>query len=238
MGATGTIPGATTGARQDGNGVDGGRVVQPRRGLPNSRAVVGGLLVALAALGIFVAWHSAAGGPSTAYAVAGRDIRPGERLTAADVVLRAADLPGSVARAAYRDAAPLDGAVALGPISAGDLVERSQVVERDAGRAGTPPAHELSFPVPADRALDGRLRIGERVAVLATFGTGQGSSTDVVTRNALVLAVDDAAGGIEGDAVVLTLAVEATDEVVALAHATRAGEVTIVRATGTAEPLD
>jgi Flp pilus assembly protein CpaB len=213
--------------RDNGDGA-GARPLRRRAGLPGGRAVVGGLLVALAALGVFTAWQQAAGGPGTSYAVATRALRPGQVLAPGDVELRPAELPSPSASRAYTDAAALVGAVVLGPLAEGDLVQRSSVVERG-GTSGLP-RHEMSFALPSDRAVDGTLRPGERVAVLATYGTGAEAETETVAEGALVVAVTEQGGGIDGGGVVLTLAVDTREDVVAVTHAARAGEVTVVQA--------
>src|SRR5687768_720166 len=63
-----------SGARGGAAGALGGRAVRRRSALPTGRAVVGGFLVALAALGIFAAYSSATAGPTTSYVVARRDL--------------------------------------------------------------------------------------------------------------------------------------------------------------------
>src|SRR5262245_26577003 len=68
-----------------------------RPAVPNPRALVGGLLLAVAAVGTFLTWHSAAGTPDTTYVVARRSVRVGERLTGDDVALAGAELPGGLA---------------------------------------------------------------------------------------------------------------------------------------------
>ena len=190
---------------------------------------MGGLLVALAALGVFAAWQGAAGGPTTRYAVAARALRPGEVVAAGDVVLRPADLPAGAAAHAFTDVGAVTGAVVLGPVAQGELVQEASLA-RPSGTAATP-AHELSFSVAADRAVSGTLLPGERIAVLATYGTGAQALTETVVTDALLVDVVARSGGIDGDEVVLTVAVPSPDAVLALTHATRAGEVTVVRST-------
>jgi flagella basal body P-ring formation protein FlgA len=78
------------------------RRVERLRGLPSSRALVGGLLVALAGVGTLVAWQQAAGSPEHAYAVAARPILPGETLSPDDVRLVPVDLPRRRRRGVHR----------------------------------------------------------------------------------------------------------------------------------------
>ncbi|TML58120.1 MAG: hypothetical protein E6G17_12765, partial [Actinobacteria bacterium] len=77
-----------------GNGA--GRAVRRRRSLPSGRALVGGLLVAIAAVGVFGAWLSATAAPTSSYVVARHDIAPGHRVTRADLALVRLHLPPSL----------------------------------------------------------------------------------------------------------------------------------------------
>ena len=221
----------TAGAVLDGalpDGADAPRTVRPRRGLPGGRAVLGGLLVTVAAVGTFAAYGDATAGPTTSYAVAAADLPAGHRIGPDDVSLRAMDLPSAVADRAFTSPDALAGAVALAPLAEGELVQAGALLPPG---AGTEPAAELSFAVPADRAVNGTLRPGERVDVLATYGTGAAAETVVVVRSALLLGNDEGQEAIGASTRVLTVALDDPDDVLALTHATRAGEVTVVRAT-------
>src|SRR5262245_58984994 len=90
-----------------GPSAPGGRQVARPAGVPGGRAVLGGVLVALAGVGTFVAWSRAAAEPHQAYAVAAEDLRPGDPLTADAVRFVPMDLPGELAAAAFRDGAAL-----------------------------------------------------------------------------------------------------------------------------------
>ena len=68
-------------APTDLHGASSGRVIARVPGIPGARAVVGGLLVALAGVGTFVSWQRASGPPDRSFAVADRDLAPGERVT-------------------------------------------------------------------------------------------------------------------------------------------------------------
>jgi Flp pilus assembly protein CpaB len=220
-----------TGARAGGaTGVGGGRTVRRRSSLPTGRAVVGGFLVALAALGIFAAWSSATAGPATSFVVARRDIPIGTRLTADDLTSLPMDLPDVVADdAAFASEGPLLGATTVGPVRRGELVQAGDVVKKRSGAGEL----EVSFELESARALAGTLRPGERVDVLATFGAGGDTYTVTVVRQARVLETSRDRGGLAADDTdVITLAVPTTDEAMALTHAVNAGKVTLVRSTG------
>lgn len=207
------------------------RIVR-RASLPSSRSVVGGLLVTVAAVGVFAAYQQADGPPTTRYVVATRAIDPGGAISADALGLEAIELPVEQAARAYDSIAGLDGAVALAPLAPGDLVLRSAVLPAD-GAAGGGSSHEFSLSIDRDHALNGDLLRGETVDVLATYGTGDAAYTLVVARGARVAAVDDGSGGTIGSpgTVVVTLALRDPEEVLRVAHAAEVGAVTLVRAT-------
>src|SRR5688500_9557620 len=147
----------------------GSRPLRRRASLPTGRAVVGGFLVALAALGVFVAYSRAAAGPSTSYVVARHDIPVGSRLTADDLTTLPMELPGVVAaNAAFTREAKVVGATTVGPIRRGELVQAGDVVQKRSAADEL----EVSFSIAASRAIGGTLRPGDRIDVLATFGSG------------------------------------------------------------------
>src|SRR5215210_6359354 len=88
------------------------RAVRRRRGLPGSRAVVGGLLVAASAVGLFAAASSSDAGPGHSYVVARLDLAP------------------ALTSRVFDRADALVGATLLAPLGAGELVQTSAVVAR------------------------------------------------------------------------------------------------------------
>jgi SAF domain len=217
---------------RQGNGVDARapdgvtrRVVGRRMGLPGARAIVGGLLVAIAGVCTFAAWQQASGAADTSYAVAARPILPGQSITAADVRFEPLDLPDGLAAAAFSDASAVEGRVALGPIHDGELVQLGQV--SDPGQAS--PAAELSFSIARDRAVDGRLRSGDLVDVFVTDDAG----TVAVAEGVQIVdatAHDSGSFGTTGE---LTITLSVADPALRepLIQAVREGEVTLVRST-------
>src|SRR4051794_23075355 len=79
------------------------RVAGRPKNLPSSRAVVGGFLVALAALGVFVAARAGNGGQTRRYVVAARDVAPGAALTPADLTTSDLELSNEVGARAFTD---------------------------------------------------------------------------------------------------------------------------------------
>jgi hypothetical protein len=210
----------------------GRRVVARRAALPGGRAVVGGFLVALAAVGGVAGWARATADTRLRYQAAARDLPVGRRIEPGDLAWARADLPPFVAARAFRRPGLVVGAVTLGPMARGELVQASHVL-RGPAAAG----RQISFPIEAARALDGSLRAGETVDVLATYGTGQDAYTLVVVRDARVVTVSTPRGALsDARSEVVTLAVASAADGLAVAHAAGAGAVTLVRAPGDGGP--
>lgn len=207
-----------------------GRTIDHTRRLPSGRAVLGGTLVVLAALGLFVAADPGTTTPTTHFVVARRSIEAGHVLTAGDVTLVAMALPDQVAAESVPSDAATVGAITLAPLAAGQLVARSQIAT--GARATRRPL--LSFSIDADRAAGGDLRPGDRIDVLVTWDHTTDSDTDLVGRNLDVIAVDHPDGDALGQGRKLTISVNVTAgrSLIELTRAIRSGQLTIVRTTG------
>jgi Flp pilus assembly protein CpaB len=195
------------------------------RGVPGGRAVLGGVLVALAVVGVFVAYGRASRSPTDPVVVAAREIRTGEVLDAADLRVVDGDLPSGTGATAFSSVDELAGHVALGPIGDGEIVQAGSVTA-DAAEAGL---HEVALTLPRRQVAVGRLKVGERVDVFVTYE----ERTSSVVRGAevvLISADDDASLTSERD-VSLVIAVPSGDAVAAVVHALRTGDVTVVRST-------
>jgi hypothetical protein len=206
-----------------------GRVLGRRRRLPDGRAVLGALLVATSVVGIYAAHR--AGGASGVYVVAARAIRPGDPFTPGDLTRTRVDLPPALRGRAFTAPSVLLGATALSPIEAGELVQAGQVIRKQGGAETA----EVSFPIEASRIGSG-LRAGDRIDVVATYGTGVDAYSLMIGRDLQILSVARARGtlGGESSAVVLTIALPGRADSLAIAHATRAAALSVVRTTGAA----
>lgn len=198
-----------------------------RRNVPTGRALVGGLLVTMAAVVVFAAYAGAQERPTTSVVVARHDLDPGERLTADDVEAREVAVPAEVADRSFPDVDVVVGALTLGPIAAGELVQEGSV--RTTHDDGSGP--QFSFPVERERALAGDVRPGEAVDLLATFGSGSDARTEVLARRARVLHVQETRNGTLGSSgrLVLTVGLASASEVIDVAHASQVAVITLVR---------
>lgn len=215
-----------------GDGAQARRRLMPRRPLPGARAVVGGLLVAIAGLGTFAAWTTAGQRPATRYVVAARTLRIGAHIRPGDLATQPMSLPRPLAGGlVFRDPSALVGTVVVAPLEAGELVQAGDVVQSSPRGAG----REISFAIDASRAVGGALQPGDTVDVVATYGSGDGASTAEVARDVTVVAStpeSSTLGSSGGATEVVTLAVPSSQAAVAIAQAVDAGQVVLVRTTG------
>lgn len=203
---------------------DAPRRVERRVGLPSGRAVVGGLLMALAAVGTFLAYADATADDTIDVLVAARDLTPGQTIQAGDVELVPVELPSGV-RGLFGAVDAAVGRQLAAPVEAGEFLVASATVVPLEGAETL----EVAISVPAARAV-GRLRAGERVDV---FSTWDSDVTQLIAVDARVVeVVGSSSQGLGGsDTVTVRLAVADFGQVEALVHAQAAGDITMVRAT-------
>lgn len=192
-------------------------------GLPSSRAVIGGLLMAVAAVGTFLAYAGATADDTIDVLIATRDLRPGQVIDADDVHLVPVDLPAEV-RGLFGAVDAAVGRQVVAPIDTGEFVQASATVDA----VDSDEALEIAIALPGSRAV-GRLVVGERVDIFSTWG---GSVTELIAVDARVLEVAGGAGtGLAGgELVIVRLALADFDQVEAIVHAQAAGDLTMIRA--------
>ncbi|MDP9452745.1 MAG: hypothetical protein M3P97_05020 [Actinomycetota bacterium] len=230
-----TLPAAARSPASPANGASSAsaRPVRPVRRLPGGRAVVGGLLVAVSAIGVFAAYTNANASPDRSYAVVRADVAAGQRLSRTQLGLVPLDLPVDQRRLAFTELDLLDGATVLAPMTAGQLVQSGDVAKP----AGGPERAQISVALDPGRALGGDpglLGPGERVAVIATFTQAGEPLTETVSADATIVRVlggGDELGGSSGLTVVLAVP---PGDLEPIAQATAAGVVTLARTTGLA----
>lgn len=186
--------------------------------------MVGGLLVALAALGAFAVSASGASDGRGSVVVAADDLHPGEVVTADDVELARASLPSSAHGFAMVE--DVLGRVALGPVGRGEVLQASSLTD-DTVAAGS--RREVALTLPPEQVAVGRLRVGERVDVFVTYDEQTSSIVEGAEVVQLTLG-DDSSLTRQGD-ISLVVSVESKELVAALVHALRTGAVTVVRST-------
>jgi len=223
-----TVPDLDDAARGHPDATD--RLIAARRRLPGSRATVGGLLVAVAGVVLFVAARPAPHTPSTWYLVASHPLPAGTVLRAADLAREAIDLPSSVAAQAVDAIDDVVGSVTLAPLARHQLLARSAVAP--AGR-GTP-RPVLSFAIDPDRAVAGDLVAGDHIDLLVTWAHDATAATQVVGHDLTLVSVRQPSDRALGEPGSLTLSVAVPDSrrLVPLVRAVRAGDLTVVRTTG------
>ena len=205
----------------------------PRK--PNSRTIVGGLLVSAAALAAFLTVSGTGVSPQQSVVISRRALAAGERLDSSTLATTSVDTRTAESLRAFLSVDALAGAVALAPIGEGELVQRSAVLTG----GPTEPTRQFSFPVDRERALNGDLRPGERVDVLATYGSGSDATTTVLARDANVIRATDAKSGSLGSSgkVIVTLALASADQLLDAVHAAQVASITVVRSTLSGETI-
>lgn len=202
------------------------RVVGRRRALPSARAVVGGFLVAGAALVVFVAVMAGAGGSSGRdFAVAARSLPAGSLIEPGDLSMKSMHLPSTVAGAAFATSDGLIGKTVAVPVSAGELLESAML-------AGTGGTSTRPVTVSVDPGSLGGLAPGQPVDVLEANGSGGSGTVSVVVRGATLLAASRGTSGLLSNpgAVEVTIGVSSLDEVEAVIAASHSGTLTLVAA--------
>ena len=197
--------------------------ISRHRGLPGGRAVLGGVLMALAVVGVFLAYQRAGRAPRDEIVVAARPMRVGEVLEATDLRAVDGDLPGDTG--SFDDMDALVGRVLLGPIDEGEIVQAGSVTDDPA----TADVHEVAVTLPRRQIAVGRLKEGERVDVFVTYD----ERTASVVRGAQVVQIgaEDDESLTSDREISLVVAVPSGDAVASLVHALRTGDVTVVRST-------
>lgn len=199
------------------------REIRRPRSLPGSRAVLGGALMAVAAVGVFVAYTDATDAPQAPYVVAASPIRMGEVIEEQQLRIVHGAVPSELDGPTYADPAEVAGRVALGPVGTGELLQAALLTD-DAGTG-----HEVALVLPRPHVAVGRLKEGELVDVFVTSD----ERTQSVVRGVSVVQIDAGDSGSLTSERALTLVVSVPDEqaVTGLVHALRTGEVTVVRST-------
>lgn len=206
--------------------VDGARRIDRRRLLPGGRAALGGLLVTLAALGVFVTYLETTNTDGTPFVVAADQLRIGAVVTKSDLRVVEGTLPSGTSGNTFRTSDEVIGRAILGPIDAGEVIQFGAVSADRLGDDGA--GHEVAVTLSREQLAVGRLDEGDRVDLYLTVD----DATAAVARGLRVVQLGTDGGSLTDDReVTVVLAVATADTVGAVVHAVRTGEVTLVRST-------
>lgn len=212
---------SSAGRRPDGTRTVGaGR----RRALPPGRAVVGGFLVAVAAVVVFAAVLAGTAKPGQRWVVSARPLSAGSVVRSGDLTTSTMRLSADAAGQAFPKGAALDGRTLAVDVPAGALIERSMLVA--AGHE--PPLRPVGLSV--DPASLSGLSAGQRIDILATTGTGTAAAVAVVVRGATLMDMDTSAStlGSTGGAGQVTVGVTSLAEAEAVIQAAHDGTITLL----------
>lgn len=204
----------------------GTRAIRPHRALPGGRAVVGGFLVAVSAVGLFAAYAGANRRDSTPVALAARPIAAGDRIAPGDIRWVPMDLPAAIRRRTIHSAAGTNGRLFVGPVAEGELIQTGDLLPE--GEA--PGFRELTVEVEAAQLRV--LQEGDTVDVLVSTGSGDGARTRIAASGVRVVRLPSGGSSSTGSKPAVTLAMPTFDATYRLVAAAHAGTLTLVRSTG------
>jgi Flp pilus assembly protein CpaB len=210
-----------TAAQHAATGAGPRLVVSGRRVVPSGRAVAGALLVALAMVGAYVLATGERHHRPPDVVVAARALAAGTRLRTSDLTVVPAELGGALLAATFRDPTAIAGRVVATRLSPGELVQASALEPA----AGTVPVHEVALSLAPERTLASDLVTGDVVSVLAT----QDGCTSVVAATAVVQGISKASQTVTSGNQLVRLSLATDNEVIAVVHAQRTGEITLTR---------
>lgn len=196
-------------------------VITTSRRLPSGRAVLGGLLITLAILGVLIAGNVREDATFQDVVLANRDLAPGTVLGPDDVRqarLRLDEQVGFV----VSDPASIYGSILLGPLDTNEFIQFANLTTSTADGLA-----EVSIPVSTDSA-PAQLTPGELVSVLATYG-GAPATTELVADRVTVISYERASDDFgSSTTAVLRLGLSDGETAARIVLAAEVGEVSIV----------
>ena len=204
-------------------------VIRSRRALPSGRAVLGALLITLAALGVLFATRLSDDSTFQNAVVATRDLGPGQVIEAADVATVRLRLDDQVEFVA-NDVNQVIGNVTLGPIAQFEFVQASNIASMVSNEVPGGLA-TVSLPVsPSNAPLS--INPGELVSILVTFDDNDGRRTELVADRLLVISYGTDGDEFGTNTSVRRVAVGDGENGSEIALASATGEVSVVGITG------
>jgi hypothetical protein len=190
--------------------------------------VFGALLVTAAFVAAYSVTQQPPDDPGQSYVIATSAISAGELISADDLGIVTLTLDSTVDERAFNQPSTLVGAVAVAPLSPGDLVQQSDV--REGFEADVvEPVDQLTLVAPEARTPPGLSR-GETIMILATFGSGTEAATIVVAAEATVVDIRENENPLTNGGPTITVAIASRTATIDTANAAANGELTLVRA--------
>ena len=210
-------------------------VIRSRRALPSGRAVLGALLITLAALGVVLATRLSDDSTFQTVVVATNDLGPGHLIEPEDVTTRRLRLD-SDATFIVTDINAVIGTVTLGPVAQLEFIQRSNVTDMLSSEV---PSGLAIVSLPVDPAnAPSTIAAGELVSILATFPDDdglRGEVTELVADRLLVVSYGTDGDEFGANTSVLRVAVSDGQNAADIALAVETGVVSIVGITGANE---
>lgn len=203
--------------------------LRSKRRLPSGRAVLGGLLITLAVLGILLGSRLGEDATFQDVVVAREDLAPGtviEPQHVAEIRLRLDESADWVVTSSD----DVIGSVLLGPVGRLEFVQKSNVAEAAPGAVPTGLA-EVSIAIEPERAPSS-LAPGELVSVLATFDDVEPAATRLIADRVVVLSFDDGESDFSQTGSVLRLGLSDGALASSIINAAQTGEISIIGVTG------
>ncbi len=207
-------------------------VIRSRRALPSGRAVLGALLITLAALGVLLATRLSDDSTFQNVVVATNNLGPGQLIEPDDVAVVRLRLDDQV-RFVANDVNEVVGSVTLGPVTAREFVVRSNVADMLPNNVPNGLA-VVSLPVDPANAPS-TIAPGAVVSILATFTDNDEDVTELVADRLLVVSYGTDGDEFGADTNVLRVAVGDGQNAADLALAAETGTVSVVGITGASE---
>ena len=215
------------------------RRLGPPKRLPTGRAVVGGLLVALSALGVLWALTGGDDEPTVEYLILAHDVQAGDVVGMGDFEITELVLPEQVdASTLFRNSTSETDPrwIAQTPIRAGTLALVDDYHQIEGGELPAPDGWTVAVHVDEARAMNGQASANLTVDVIGTFEETARTRTEVVARSARIAQVAPTAQ--EEQTVAVHLQVDSYQTVLDLINAGAAGTLTLVDTTENAPPGD
>ena len=196
------------------------------------RVLIGSLLIVVAVFGLSWSFSNQSGISMVLMVVPKRTISPYQPISIGDLSTIRVPTRSQFSTLFISSSNSLLGDQALVTLEPNEPITQSEVapIIHNADR-------ELTLEVPSARAVEGSLSPGDRVDVLATYGSGPTANTITAGRSVLVLAVSQLASSFSSSSpktISVTLAVSSFDEMMAIAQGQVAASITLVRSTGAA----